>query len=62
VCFKHLLLVLLPTKAKLRTVQYKCHIKCHKMFDKIQLTIAIKKLDKMLFDLLVIIYKKRNEF
>jgi len=32
------------------------------MFDKIQLTIAIKKLDKMLFDLLVIIYKKRNEF
>jgi len=28
------LLVLQPTKAGLRTVQYKCHIKCHEMFDK----------------------------
>jgi len=28
------LLVLQPTKAGLRTIQYKCHIKCHKTLDK----------------------------
>jgi len=37
------LLVLQPAKAGLRTIQYKCHIKCHKMLDKIQFTIAIKR-------------------
>jgi len=28
------LLLLQPTKTGLRTIQYKCHKKCHKMFDK----------------------------
>ena len=52
------LLVLHSTIAVLRTIQYKCHIKCR---IKIQFTIAIKTLDKMLFGRLVIIQRKRNE-